>query len=152
MRSIRTGRQRSAQRLDLRGRRLELPAMGIGVSATSTLDEWARPSPSRTVRAVMTTSNPRRARATAAQRPMPRLAPVTSATGEASATAHLHHPGDLMAAVDVEHLAVHVGRGVAAQEHDDATDVGGRADPTGRIDLGQALLDVVGHLGRRRWR
>ena len=58
--------------------------MGIGSSCTKVLEAWARPSPSCTVRAVMTTSQPRRARATAAQRPMPRLAPVTSATRRAS--------------------------------------------------------------------
>ncbi len=54
--------------------------MGSGSSAASTLEGRARPSPSWTVRAVMTTSKPRRASATAAQRPMPRLAPVTRAT------------------------------------------------------------------------
>src|ERR1700678_2419102 len=40
-----------------------------------------RPSPSWTVRALITTSHPARAKARAAQRPMPRLAPVTKATG-----------------------------------------------------------------------
>ena len=54
--------------------------MGVGSSRTRVLEAWARPSPSCTVRAVMTTSKPRRASATAAQRPMPRLAPVTRAT------------------------------------------------------------------------
>src|ERR1700677_4456827 len=57
-----------------------LPAMGAEISGAFELEDWARPSPSRTVRAVMTTSKPRRARATAPLRPMPRLAPVTSAT------------------------------------------------------------------------
>ena len=64
-----------------------LPAMGSGSSGTRVLEAWARPSPSCTVRAVMTTSKPRRARATAAQRPMPRLAPVTRATRRVSVTA-----------------------------------------------------------------
>ena len=54
--------------------------MGVATSGARTLEGWARPSPSFRVRAVMTTSKPRRASATAAQRPMPRLAPVTSAT------------------------------------------------------------------------
>ena len=66
-----------------------LPAMGSGSSRTSVLDGWARPSPSCTVRAVMSTSKPRRARATAARRPMPRLAPVTSATLAASAATYI---------------------------------------------------------------
>ena len=37
--------------------------MGMGSSRTSVLDAWARPSPSCTVRAVITTSKPRRANA-----------------------------------------------------------------------------------------
>ena len=120
--------------------------MGIGSSRTSVLEAWARPSPSCTVRAVMTTSQPRRARATAAQRPIPRLAPVTSATrrGCASAIVHLHHPGDLVPTVDVEHLAVHIGGGVAAEEDDDVGDVVGRAQAAGGIGLGQAGLDSAG--------
>jgi hypothetical protein len=89
MRSIGTGRQVRPSASISAAVVSRLPAMGIGSSGTRVLEAWARPSPSCTVRAVITTSKPRRARARAAQRPMPRLAPVTSATRsvlQASAT------------------------------------------------------------------
>ena len=58
-----------------------LPGRTTGPAGAS-----ARPSPSWTVRALMTTSQPARASAMAAHRPIPRLAPVTSATGRSWVT------------------------------------------------------------------
>ncbi len=54
------------------------------MSLARTVDECSRPSPSRRVRAVMATSKPARAAAMATALPMPRLAPVTNATGAPS--------------------------------------------------------------------
>ena len=55
-----------------------------------------------------------------------------------------------MAAVDLEHLPVHIGRCVTAQEDDDARDVGGVSQPASRVGLSQAALDVRGHVGGGR--
>ena len=96
-----------------------LPAMGSERSSEVEDEGWVRPSPSRMVRAVMATSKPLRARASAPHRPMPRLAPVTRATFARHRRSllvlpdDLHHSGDLMAAVDMEQLPVDVGGGVA---------------------------------------
>src|ERR1700722_8685681 len=60
-----------------------LPGMGISSVGRAKEEGWLRPSPSRTVRAVMTTSQPAQARARATQRTIPRLASVTRATGAA---------------------------------------------------------------------
>src|SRR4051794_3677046 len=57
-----------------------LPGIVTGPVSSFTELAWPRPSPSWTVRAVIATSKPRRARSRAAHRPIPRLAPVTIAT------------------------------------------------------------------------
>src|SRR3954447_24448896 len=58
---------------------VRLPGNGE-VSDSLIVDECSRRSPSSTVRAVMATSKPERARWTAMPLPIPRLAPVTNAT------------------------------------------------------------------------
>ena len=64
----------------------------MGTERASALTELVedRPSPSWTVRAVIATSKPRSASASAAHRPMPRLAPVTMAFGSRAVSMLAH--------------------------------------------------------------
>src|SRR5665647_239047 len=83
IRSMRMGRHRAPKASISLAVVSRLPGMGISAVGKAEEEGALRPSPSRTVRAVMITSQPARARAKAPQRPIPRLAPVTRATGVA---------------------------------------------------------------------